>query len=109
MSDLHKSIRAFTADIVPLVASETTREESYYPAVRNLLVAVLKDLGLPEGAEHSVATAIVYFYEPFLETFDPNLRKELGVWYTPPEIVRYQVRKVDALLREELGCQLGFE
>ncbi len=28
-----------------------------------------------------------YFYEPFLEAFDPELRKELGVWYTPPEIV----------------------
>ena len=68
----------------------------------------LPSLGLLGGTEGSVATAIVYFYEPFLETFDPNLRKELGVWYTPPEIVRYQVRKVDALLREELGCQLGF-
>jgi hypothetical protein len=33
--------------------------------------------------------AIMYFYEPFLEAFDPHLRKELGVWYTPPEIVRY--------------------
>lgn len=68
----------------------------------------LPSLGAAGGAERSVATAIVYFYEPFLETFDPNLRKELGVWYTPPEVVRYQVRKVDALLREELGCQLGF-
>jgi hypothetical protein len=68
----------------------------------------LPSLGAADGAERWVATAIVYFYEPFLETFDPNLRKELGVWYTPPEIVRYQVRKVDALLREELGCQLGF-
>src|SRR5439155_16792584 len=53
-------------------------------------------------------SAIVYFYEPFLEAFDPNLRKELGVWYTPPEIVRYQVHKVDRLLREELGCARGF-
>ena len=24
-----------------------------------------------------------YFYEPFLEEFDPALRKQLGVWYTP--------------------------
>jgi hypothetical protein len=47
MSDLHKAIRAFAADVAPLVASDTTREESYYPAVRNLLVAVLKSLGLP--------------------------------------------------------------
>ena len=56
----------------------------------------------------AVATAILYFYEPFLETFDPDLRKQLGVWYTPPEIVRYQVRKVDALLRDRLGCERGF-
>ena len=25
--------------------------------------------------------AVQYFYEPFLEAFDPELRKELGVWY----------------------------
>ncbi len=35
--------------------------------------------------------AVQYFYEPFLHAFDPDLRKELGVWYTPEEIVRYQV------------------
>jgi hypothetical protein len=51
--------------------------------------------------------AIIYFYEPFLEAFDPDLRKSLGVWYTPREIVRYQVRKVDKLLRDELGCERG--
>jgi hypothetical protein len=53
------------------------------------------------------ANAILYFYEPFLESFDPELRKRLGVWYTPPDIVRYQVRQVDHLLRTELGCRLG--
>ena len=68
----------------------------------------LSSLGSPELGERSVATAIVYFYEPFLETFDPELRKNLGVWYTPPEVVRYQVRRVDKLLREQLGCGLGF-
>ena len=47
--------------------------------------------------------AVQYFYEPFLEAYDPELRKELGVWYTPPEIVKYQVARVDAVLREELG------
>lgn len=66
----------------------------------------LPSLGM--GLGQSVSTAIVYFYEPFLQAFDPELRKELGVWYTPPEIVRYQVRKVDALLRSELGCARGF-
>jgi hypothetical protein len=54
-------------------------------------------------AEH----AITLFYEPFLEKFDPKLRKELGVWYTPPEIVQYMVGRVDQLLRSELGIADG--
>ncbi len=51
--------------------------------------------------------AVQYFYEPFLEAFDPELRKDLGVWYTPPEIVQYQVARVDAVLREELEIPDG--
>ncbi len=48
-----------------------------------------------------------YFYEPFLEAFDPELRKELGVWYTPPEIVEYMVARVDQVLRSELEIPDG--
>ncbi len=51
--------------------------------------------------------AVQYFYEPFLEAFDPELRKELGVWYTPPEIVKYMVERVDTVLRQELSLPLG--
>ncbi len=51
--------------------------------------------------------AVQYFYEPFLQAFDPNLRKELGVWYTPPEIVEYMVERVDRALREELNLPDG--
>ncbi len=51
--------------------------------------------------------AVQYFYEPFLEAYDPELRKELGVWYTPPEIVKYQVARVDTVLREELNLPDG--
>ena len=47
--------------------------------------------------------AVQYFYEPFLEAYDPELRKQLGVWYTPREVVRYMVARVDHVLREELG------
>src|SRR5580700_5479881 len=50
---------------------------------------------------------VQYFYEPFLEAFDPDLRKELGVWYTPREVVQYMVERVDRVLREELGRPAG--
>ena len=51
--------------------------------------------------------AVPYFYEPFLEAFDPELRKELGVWYTPPEVVRYMVARVDLAVRDDLGIADG--
>ena len=51
--------------------------------------------------------AVQYFYEPFLDAYDPELRKDLGVWYTPPEIVKYQVARVDTVLRQELGLADG--
>jgi len=51
--------------------------------------------------------AVQYFYEPFLQAFDQALRKDLGVWYTPEEVVSYQVERVDAALRSELGVADG--
>lgn len=51
--------------------------------------------------------AVQYFYEPFLNAFDPELRKELGVWFTPPEIVQYMVTRADRILREELNLPDG--
>ena len=51
--------------------------------------------------------AVQYFYEPFLEAFDPALRKQLGVWYTPTEVVRYMVARVDRSLKDDLGIEDG--
>ena len=51
--------------------------------------------------------AVPYFYEPFLEAFDPDLRRQLGVWYTPAEVVRYMVARVDRALKDDLGIPEG--
>ena len=58
-------------------------------------------------AKFDEGQSVQYFYEPFLEAFDPQLRKDLGVWYTPREIVQYMVARVDTVLREELGIVDG--
>jgi len=75
--------------------------------------AFFRRFELPSVKRHQdsgpeATAAILYFYEPFLEAFDPDLRKSLGVWYTPREVVKYQVQTVDRLLREQLGCERGF-
>ena len=58
-------------------------------------------------ARFNEGDAVPYFYEPFLEAFDPELRKQLGVWYTPAEVVRYMVARVDKALKDDLDIQDG--
>ena len=58
-------------------------------------------------ASFAEGDAVPYFYEPFLEAFDPELRKQLGVWYTPGEVVRYMVARVDKTLKDDLGIADG--
>ncbi len=58
-------------------------------------------------ARFAEGEAVPYFYEPFLEAFDPALRKQLGVWYTPTEVVRYMVARVDKALKDDLDIPDG--
>ena len=62
---------------------------------------------MPSSTASARARPYPYFYEPFLEAFDPDLRKQLGVWYTPAEVVRYMVARVDRALRDDLGIADG--
>ena len=58
-------------------------------------------------ARFAEGEAVPYFYEPFLQAFDPDLRKQLGVWYTPTEVVRYMVARVDKALKDDLDIAEG--
>lgn len=58
-------------------------------------------------ASFNEGEAVPYFYEPFLQAFDPTLRKQLGVWYTPTEVVQYMVARVDKALRDDLDISDG--
>lgn len=50
----------------------------------------------------------LYFYEDFLAAYDPKLRKDYGVYYTPREVVELQVRLASELLDKRFGKKLGF-
>ena len=50
----------------------------------------------------------LYFYELFLAAYDPKLRKDYGVYYTPREVVELQVRLASELLERRFGKKLGF-
>ncbi|MCI0735043.1 MAG: N-6 DNA methylase [Beijerinckiaceae bacterium] len=46
---------------------------------------------------------ILYFYEDFLQVFDPVARERYGVYFTPVEVVTYIVAALDRALRDNLG------
>jgi Type ISP C-terminal specificity domain/N-6 DNA Methylase len=50
----------------------------------------------------------LYFYETFLAAYDPALRRNAGVYYTPVPVVQTQVRLADEILRSHLGKSQGF-
>ena len=50
----------------------------------------------------------LYFYEQFLAAYDPALRRDRGVYFTPAEVVRCQVRLAGQLLRERFGKPFAF-
>ncbi len=50
---------------------------------------------------------MIHFYEDFLKAYDPKLRKNCGVYYTPQPIVSYIVRAVDEILQSEFGLADG--
>ena len=50
----------------------------------------------------------LYFYEQFLAAYDKRLRKSRGVYFTPVEVVRCQVRLAGELLRTRFGKPRAF-
>lgn len=50
---------------------------------------------------------IIHFYETFLGLYDPMLRKNMGVYYTPQPVVKYIVRAIDDVLKREFGIADG--
>lgn len=49
----------------------------------------------------------IHFYERFLDEYDPRLRKQRGVYYTPDEVVSYIVHTAHTALQQRFGLRLG--
>jgi hypothetical protein len=49
----------------------------------------------------------IHFYEDFLDAYDPQVRRDQGVYYTPDEVVSYIVRTAHASLQNDFGLPLG--
>ena len=73
--------------------------------VRTLMQQIYKqDLW---GAEQAAPDPVIHFYEDFLKEYDPVERKKLGAYYTPPAVVHFIVRSVDAILKRDFDLPQG--
>ncbi len=59
------------------------------------------------GAEQAAPDPVIHFYEDFLKAYDPVERKKLGAYYTPPAVVHFIVRSVDAILKRDFDLPQG--
>jgi len=50
----------------------------------------------------------LYFYEHFLAAYDPRLRNNRGVYYTPRQVIAAQVALCNDVLRQRFGNDLAF-
>jgi hypothetical protein len=76
----------------------------------DVLLRVLNALD-PEVWRHSDPSQDdpwLYFYEDFLAEYDPRLRADAGVYYTPVAVIKAQVRLIDELLRTRFNKPRGF-
>jgi type I restriction-modification system DNA methylase subunit len=67
------------------------------------VAALLKDF----GKSTQQTDPMIHFYETFLSEYNPALRKSRGVWYTPEPVVKFIVRAVDDILKDEFGLPQG--
>lgn len=67
------------------------------------VAAILKNFGKTTQTQDP----IIHFYETFLAEYNPKLRKQRGVWYTPEPVVKFIVRAVDDILKSEFDLTDG--
>ena len=102
-----RSRHGLLAEALKILADEQARTEIETPV--NVLERVI-------GAVDPAALARklpggdpwLYFYEDFLAVYDPKMRKDRGVYYTPVPVVRAQVALIGELLEGRFGAEFSF-
>ena len=50
---------------------------------------------------------VIHFYEDFLREYDPELKKQMGAYYTPIPVVHFIIHAVDEILKKEFSLVDG--
>ncbi len=77
------------------------------PIAELLDLADMESITADFGTEGRQAGPIIHFYEDFLSDYDPDIRRQRGVYYTPEPVVSYIVRSVNTVLTEKFNLSDG--
>ncbi len=95
------------SDALKILGDESAREAISVPIglLERFISAVDVAKLRRKAGEHDLW---LYFYEDFLAVYDPKMRRDRGVYYTPVEVVQAQVRLVAELLVGHFGAKFSF-
>lgn len=91
--DFNKRLRYIVDELCAVFAAANVRE---------LMEEYFKKNGAAESQD-----PVIHFYEDFLKEYDAELRKKMGAYYTPLPVVRFIVRAVGDVLKNEFGLEDG--
>ena len=57
--------------------------------------------------EEDYRDPIIHFYEDFLACYDSKLKKNMGAYYTPTPVVKYIIKMVDRILKDDFDITDG--
>jgi hypothetical protein len=94
------------ADALKILGDEEAREQIEVSV--SLLERIIAAIDITALNENDSEDPWLYFYEDFLAQYDPKMRKERGVYYTPIPVIKTQVRLVAELLGEHFDAEFSF-
>ena len=103
-ADALREEHALLAEALSLMEVPSVREKLLMPVeLLERAIAAVDSIQFERHGDHWL-----YFYENFLGAYDPKLRKDRGVYFTPVEVVRCQVRLAGELLKTRFSKPLSF-
>ncbi len=98
------------AETLRVLGTPSARAQVQTPlhVLERILDAVEPDIFAEEEDGEEEIDPWLYFYEDFLAEYDPRMRKDRGVYFTPWQVVQAQVHLVAQLLDERFDAPDAF-
>lgn len=94
------------ADTLKILGDENAKDEIIVPV--SLLERVIAAIDVQKLYRKTKGDPWLNFYEDFLAVYDPKMRNDRGVFFTPVPVVQAQVRLVSELLFQKFDAEFSF-